>query len=232
LVCRYNFLNQQCLPEPPAVALGSTPVSWGGGPAVSAIGLSSAHCSEAPLACYSGTSSACRSGAPLACCYGTSSARHSGAPLACCSGTPFACCLGTPIACCWGTPSVPFDCSSIHVLRGGAFVLGGGATGTSSTSNHSDIAVLHVRVVWSPPSEMPPGLRGAAPAIFLFFRAGSSAAALFPRFFSDTGDGLSDKMLMVSSSGYVSGRASTVYGQLPLGMPEKYTALSYEWIFA
>ena len=78
---------------------------------------------------------------------------------------------------------------------------------------------------------MLPGLRGAAPAIFLFFRAGSSVAALLPQTFSDIGDGLSDKMLMVPSSGYVSGWASTAYGQSPLGTPEKYTALSYEWIF-
>ena len=172
MVCRYNFLNRRCLPEPPAMALGSTPVSWGEGPAVSAIGLSSVHRSGAPLACCSGTSSACRSTAPVAYCSGTSSACHSGAPLACCSGTS--------IARCWGTSSPPINCSSTRVLRGGTFVLSGGATRTSSSSYHSNIAVLHVRVVWSPPSEMPPGLRGAAPTVFLFFRVSSSTAALFP----------------------------------------------------
>ena len=111
-------------------------------------------------------------------------------------------------------------------------MLGGGATRTSSSSDHSNIAVLRIRVVWSLPSEMLPGLRGAAPAVFLFFQASLSAAALFPRIFSDKGDGLSDEMLMAPSSGYVGGRASTVCGQSPLGMPEKYTALSCEWIFA
>ena len=79
---------------------------------------------------------------------------------------------------------------------------------------------------------MPPGLMGAAPAIFLLFWASSSTAALFPRTFSDTRDGLSDEMLMAPSLGYVSGRASTAYGQSPLGTPEKYTARSYEWIFS
>ena len=74
--------------------------------------------------------------------------------------------------------------------------------------------------------------RESALAVFLFSWAGSSAAALFPRTFSDTGDGLSDEMLMAPSLGYVSGRASTAYGQSPLGTPEKYTALSCEWIFA
>ena len=78
---------------------------------------------------------------------------------------------------------------------------------------------------------MPPGLRGAAPSVFLFFLADSSTAALFPRIFSDTRDGLSDEMLMASSSGYVGGQASTACGQSPLGTPEKYTALSCEWIF-
>ena len=79
---------------------------------------------------------------------------------------------------------------------------------------------------------MPPSLRGAAPTVFLFFQAGSSAATLFPRIFFDTGDGLSDEMQTASSSGYVGGRASTAYGQSPLSMPDKYTTLSCEWIFA
>ena len=166
-----------------------------------------------------------------------------GLSFACCYlGTPFTCCSGTPFAYCSGTSSPPFDCSSARVSRGGAIVLGGRATSTSSSSDHSDIAVLHVRVVSSPPSEMSPGLRGAVPAVFLFFRVGSSTAALFPRTFSDTGDGLfvrpasappdSDETLTAPSSGYVGGRASTACGQSPLGMPEKYTALSYEWIIA
>jgi len=79
---------------------------------------------------------------------------------------------------------------------------------------------------------MPPSLRGAAVVVFLFFRAGSSAAALFPRIFSNTGDGLSDEMLMVSSFGYGGGRESTPFGQSLLETHEKYTALSCEWIFA
>jgi len=105
----------------------------------------------------------------------------------CRSGTPFACCSGTPFACYPGTPSPPFDCTSARVLHGGVSVLGGGATGAPSSSDHSDIAALWVRVVWSSPSEMPPGLQGTSPAIFLFFWASSSAAALFPWTFSDTG---------------------------------------------
>ena len=70
-------------------------------------------------------------------------------------------------------------------------MLGGGATGAPSSSDHSDIAALCVRVVRSLTSEMPPGLRGVAPVVFLFFQAGSSAAALFPWTFSDTRGGLS-----------------------------------------
>ena len=75
----------------------------------------------------------------------------------------------TPFATCSGTSSPLFDRTSAHVLREDASVLGGGATGTSLSSDHSDIAALHVRAVWSPPSEMPLGLRGATSAIFLFF---------------------------------------------------------------
>ena len=86
-------------------------------------------------------------------------------------------------------------------------------------------------MVWSPPSEMPPGLRGAAPAVFLFFQADSSAAILFPRTFSDTGDGLSEELLMAPSLGYVGGWASTACGQSPLDTLEKYIALSCKWIF-
>ena len=84
-------------------------------------------------------------------------------------GTPLACWLGTPFAHCSGTVSPSFDCSSVCVLHEDTSVLDGGATGTSSSSDHSDIAVLCVRVVWLPPSEMPPSLWGIAPAIFLFF---------------------------------------------------------------
>ena len=105
------------------------------------------------------------------------------------SRTPFACCSGTPFTCCLGTYSPPFDCTSVHVLCGGASVLRGGATRAPSSSDHSDITTLCVRVVWSPPSEMPPDLRGATPAVFLFLRAGSSVTALFPWTFSNTGGG-------------------------------------------
>ena len=86
-----------------------------------------------------GLSSARRSRAPLA--------RRSGTPSARCSGTPLACCSGTPFACCWGIYSPPLDCSSARVLCGCAFVLGGGVTRTSSSSDHSNIVVLRVRVV-------------------------------------------------------------------------------------
>jgi len=79
---------------------------------------------------------------------------------------------------------------------------------------------------------MSPGLRGVALTVFLFFQVGSSVAALFPQIFSDTRDGLSDKMLTVSSSGCAGGQASTPFGQSLLGMLEKYTALSCKWIFA
>jgi len=92
--------------------------------------------------------------------------------------------------------------------------------------------VLRVRVVLSPPSEMPTGLSGMASAVLIFFQAGSSAAALFPRIFFDIGDGLFDEVLTAPSSGYGGGWASTPFGQSPLGMIKKYTALSCEWIFA
>ena len=107
-------------------------------------------------------------------------AYRSGTPLACCAGTPFTCCLGTLFAICSGTPFPPFDRSSKRMMRGGASVLGGGATGAPSSSDHSDIATLYVRVVRSPPSEISLGLWGVAPSIFLFFQASSSIAALFP----------------------------------------------------
>ena len=167
----------------------------------------------------------------MASAVGLSSSYRSETPIACYSGTPVARCSETPFACCSWTPSPPFGCSSVRELHGGALVLGGGATGAPSSSDHSDIAALCVRVVLSPPSEMLPGLRGTTPAIFLFFWAGSSAATLFPRIFSNTGDGLSDEMLTASSLGCGDGRASTPFGQSLLGTPEKYTTLSCEWIF-
>ena len=67
-----------------------------------------------------GLSSTRRSRDPLTCCLGTPSIRRSGTPLAYCSGAP--------VARCWGTSSPPINCSSMCVLRGGTFVLGGGAT--------------------------------------------------------------------------------------------------------
>ena len=81
-----------------------------------------------------GFSSARRSGTPLSYCSRTPSAH--------CSRTPLACYSGTPIAYCWGTPSFPFVCPSARLLRGGSFMLSGGAIGTSSSSDHSDITVL------------------------------------------------------------------------------------------
>ena len=131
LADRYTFLNWHCLPEPPGVALGLIPVPWDGGLTVSTVSLSSAR----------------HSGDPLAFCSGTPSIRRSEDPLACCSGTSFACCSGAPVTRCWGTSSPPIDCSSAHVLHGGAFMLSGGATRTSSSFDHSNTVVLHVRVV-------------------------------------------------------------------------------------
>ena len=120
-------------------------------------------------------------------------------------------------------------------------MLGRGATGALSSSDHSDIAALCIRVVWSPPSEMPPALWGAAPIVFLFFWASSSATALFPQTFSDTGGGLFvrpastpsdfDEALMAPSSGCVVSRALTALGQSLLSTLEKYATHSYKWIF-
>ena len=87
--------------------------------------------------------------------------------------------VGVFFAYCSGTPSPPFDCTSMRVLRNDALVLEGGATGASSSFDHSDIAAFYIRVVRSPPSEMWLGLRGATSAVLLFFRAGSSFAAIF-----------------------------------------------------
>ena len=151
-------MNRRCLPEPPGVVVGSTPVLWGGGLASSSVSL------------CSGVSSVRRFGFISACCSGT--------PVACSAGISVVCCLGNPLACCSGTSSLPLDCSSTCVLREGACVLGEGATGASSSSDHSITMIFRVRVVWSPSSEMPPSLRGAVAAVFLFFWAGSSTAAL------------------------------------------------------
>ena len=106
---------------------------------------------------------------PVVSVVGLSSTRRSRTPLVYCSGTPFACYSGAPVTYFWGTPSPTSNCPSVRVLHGGAFMLGGGATGAPSSFDHSDIAALRVRVVRSPPSKMPPGLRGAAPTIFLYF---------------------------------------------------------------
>ena len=92
-----------------------------------------------------------------------------GLPSAYRSRTPSTYCSRTPVTCCLGTPSPSFDCSSKRVLHGGASVLGEGATGAPSSSEHSNITTLHVRVVWSPPIETLPSLRGSAPTVFLFF---------------------------------------------------------------
>ena len=43
---------------------------------------------------------------------------------------------------CSGTPSPPSDYTSTRVLRDDALLLGGGAIGASSSSDHLDIAVL------------------------------------------------------------------------------------------
>ena len=78
---------------------------------------------------------------------------------------------------------------------------------------------------------MPPDFGAVELVVFLLFWTGSSIAGLFPRIFSDTGDGLSDEVLGSSSSGYSGRRMSTPFGQSALGTFEKYIALSYEWIF-
>ena len=55
-------------------------------------------------------------------------------------------CLGTPFACYSGTTSPRFNCTSTRVLRRGALVLGGRATRALSSSDHSYITALCVRV--------------------------------------------------------------------------------------
>ena len=171
-------------------------------------------------------------GGPVSSTIGLCSACRSGTSSVCCSGASITCCVGTPLARCLGTFLPFFACSSACVLRGGDLVFGGGATEVSSSSDHSNTVVLRVRVVWSPPSEMLPGLRGAVATVFLFFQASLSTAAFFPWIFSNTGDGLSNETLTVSSLGCSGGRESTPFAQSLLGTPEKYTALFCEWIFA
>ena len=158
-------MNRRCLPEPPGVAMGSTLMLCGGTLGSSSVNLC--------CACGPGSASVGCSGTAVVRSEGTSILRCAGISSTCCLGTPVACCVGTTLAHCSGTSSPLFDCTS-------ALVLGGGVTGISSSSDHSNTTVLCIRVVWSPPSEMPPSLRGAAATVFLFFRAGSSSAALFP----------------------------------------------------
>ena len=110
-------------------------------------------------------------------------------------------------------------------------MLGGCADWSSSSSDHSSIAVLHGRAVRSSPSEMPLDLCVVELAGFLLFWTGSSTVGLFLWIFSDTGDGLSDEVLDSSSSGCSGRRMSTPFGQSALGTLEKYIALSCEWIF-
>ena len=210
-------MNRRCPLEPLGTAVGSILVLGGRGLVSSKLGLCSA--------CFSGFSSA----------------RCSRFTFVCCSGTTVACSVGFSVVCCSGTFLFPLDCSSMRVLHDGICTLGRGATGSSSSSDHSITAALRVRVVWLPPCEMPPGSRGAAVAVLLFFWVSSSAAARFPRDFSDTrGDSPCDQNLSLDSdeistelsSGCTIGQAFTTGGQSTLGMPEKYTALSCEWIFA
>ena len=127
-----------------------------------------------------GSTSMLWGGGPVSSTVGLCSTCRSRTSSACCLGASIAYYVGTPLAHCSESFSPFFACSSMRVLRGGASVLGGGATKVLSSSDHSSTVVLRCRVVWSPPSEMPPSLRGAAAAVFLFFWAGSSAAALFP----------------------------------------------------
>ena len=155
-------MNRPCLPEPLGAAGWSTPVLGGGGLLSSKVSLCSA------------------------CSSGVSSARRSEFISVYCSGMPVACSAGISVVCCLGTSSFPLGCSSTRVLREGVCTLGGGATRFSLSSDHSITTDLRVRVVWSPPSKMPPGLRGAAAAVLLFFWDVSSVAARFPRDFSDT----------------------------------------------
>ena len=165
LVCRCAFLNQRGLFEPLGAAVGATPILSSGGLSSSIVGL----CST--------------------CCSGVSSTCNTGFTSACCSGTPVACFAGGFVAYCSRTSSLLLGCSSMHVLHEAICMLGGGGTISSSSSDHSITAALRGRVVWSPPSDIPPGLRGVAVTVFLFFWAGSSAAACFPRDFSDNGGG-------------------------------------------
>ena len=145
MVYRCTFLNRRCPLEPLGTAVGSIPMLGGGGLVSSKVSLCSA------------------------CCSGVSSARRSRFISVRYSGTPVARSAGISIVCCSGTSSSSLGCSSICVMREGVCMLGGGATRFSSSSDHSITAALQVRVVWSPPSEMPPGLRGAVVVVLLFF---------------------------------------------------------------
>ena len=105
--------------------------------------------------------SACCSGVSFACCFGFI--------FVYCSGMPVARSAGISVVCCSEISSFPLDCSSTCVIRECVCTLEGGTTGFSSSSDHSITVALRVRVVWSPPSEMLPGLRGEAVAFLLFF---------------------------------------------------------------
>ena len=156
-------MNRRCPLEPLGTAVGSIPMLGGGGLVSSKVSLCSACCSR------------------------VSSARRSGFISVYCLRAPVACSVGISVVYCSRTSSFLLDFSSTRVLCEGVYTLGGGATGSSSSSDHSITVALRVRVVWSPPSEMPPGFWGAVAAVFLFFWASSSAAACFPRDFSDIG---------------------------------------------
>jgi hypothetical protein len=123
--------------------VGSTPVLSGGGLSSSTVSLCSV------------------------CCFGVSSTRNTGFTSAYCSGTPVACSTGIFVAYCSGTSLLPLGCSSTRVLCEAVCTLGGGGTISSSSSDHSITAALRERVVWSPPSDIPPSLRGAAARLSL-----------------------------------------------------------------
>ena len=74
--------------------------------------------------------------------------------------------------------ALPFDHTSMCVPLDDVLVLGGGATGALSSSDHSDIAALCIRAVRLPPNEMSAGSWGATSTVLLFFWAGSFSAKL------------------------------------------------------
>ena len=161
MVYRFSFLNRRCLPEPPGVAVESTPKLCEGGLSSSLVDVCSARRSRAVSACCSGFASVC--------CSGTSVARSIGTPVDFCAGVSLTCCSGISLVSGSGISSPTLDRSHVRVLRGGSLMFGGGNTGTSSSSDHSITVVHRVRVVWSPPSEMLPGMWGVVVAVFLFF---------------------------------------------------------------